>query len=115
MAETEIRLVADRSKRRRFTTAYKVAIVAEYDRSIEPGARGALLRREHLHRARVYEWRRARDAGALNALTVKPSGLKPAKTDVERRVKKLESELTRTREDLARKATTCNYLEKRMS
>jgi hypothetical protein len=33
-------------KRRTFTAEYKLAVVAEYDAATEPGAKGALLRRE---------------------------------------------------------------------
>ncbi|WP_225732497.1 MULTISPECIES: transposase [unclassified Nocardia] len=92
-----------RSKRRSFTAEYKLAIVAEYDGLTEPGARGALLRREGLYHSHVIEWRRARDEGGLNALAAKPTGPKPAKTEADRRVEKLEAELARTREELARK------------
>ncbi|BBX97796.1 hypothetical protein [Mycobacterium lacus] len=58
---------ADRPRRRNFTPEYKAAIVAEYDALTEPGARGALLRREGLYSSHIVEWRRARDAGALAA------------------------------------------------
>ena len=34
----------------------------------EPGAKGAILRREGLYTSHIVEWRRARDAGALEAL-----------------------------------------------
>ncbi len=40
-------------------------ILAEYDALTEPGAKGALLRREGLYSSHLIEWRRARDAGAL--------------------------------------------------
>mgnify|MGYP002620944320 FL=1 len=42
-------------------------MVAEYDRASEPGERGALLRREGLYHSHIIEWRKARDAGALQA------------------------------------------------
>jgi transposase len=42
-------------------------MVAEYDRSTEPGERGALLRREGLYHSHIIEWRKARDAGTLQA------------------------------------------------
>jgi hypothetical protein len=41
-------------------------MVAEYDRA-EPGERGALLRRERLYHSHIIEWRKARDAGTLQA------------------------------------------------
>ncbi|MFJ9371460.1 transposase [Nocardia sp. NPDC101769] len=92
-----------RPKRRSFTPEYKLAIVAEYDMLTEPGARGALLRREGLYHSHVIEWRRARDAGALNALVAKPTGPKPAKSDADRRAEKLEEENARLRAELERK------------
>jgi hypothetical protein len=49
-------------------------MVAEYDRAIEPGERGALLRREGLYHSHIIEWRKARDAGTLVA---RPTGTEP--------------------------------------
>jgi transposase-like protein len=62
---------AERPKRRTFTAEYKLRIVAEYD-AAEPGEKGALLRREGLYSSHVVEWRRSRDAGALDGLAAKP-------------------------------------------
>jgi hypothetical protein len=59
---------AEQPKRRTFTAEYKLAMVAEYDAATEPGAKGALLRREGLYSSHIIEWRRARDAGALAVL-----------------------------------------------
>jgi hypothetical protein len=42
-------------------------MVAEYDRTTEPGERGGLLRREGLYHSHIIEWRKARDAGTLVA------------------------------------------------
>src|SRR5512132_1476242 len=53
---------ADRPRRRAFTPEYKLAILAEYDQPTEPGARGALLRREGLYSSHLVERRRARRA-----------------------------------------------------
>ncbi|WP_327116241.1 hypothetical protein OHB12_04015 [Nocardia sp. NBC_01730] len=75
--------------------------MAEYELLTEPGARGALLRREGMYHSHVIEWRRARDAGALNALSARPTGPKPTKTESDKRAEKLEAELARTREELA--------------
>jgi len=60
--------VPAKATRRRFTAAYKLRVVAEYDPLTEPGAKGALLRREGLYSSHVIEWRRAQQAGALQAL-----------------------------------------------
>ncbi len=59
---------AARPKRRRFDAAFKLAIFEEHERLTDPGAKGALLRREGLYSSHVVEWRRARDVGALKEL-----------------------------------------------
>ena len=60
--------VPERPRRRRFTAAYKLDILAEIDRATEPGDIGAILRREGLYSSHLVDWRRARDRGALEAL-----------------------------------------------
>lgn len=93
---------ADRPKRRTFTAEYKMAIVAEYEQLTEPGAKGALLRREGLYHSHVIDWTRLRDAGSLNALAAKPSGPKPARSESDRRAEKLEAENARLVAELAK-------------
>jgi transposase len=95
---------ADRPRRRSFTPEYKAAIVAEYDALTEPGARGALLRREGLYSSHIVEWRRARDAGALDGLARSGGrgrgGKDRDKAEIERlrkRAERAEAELERTR------------------
>ncbi len=56
---------AVKPKRRTFTAAYKLGVLAEYERISEPGAKGALLRREGLHTSHLVAWRRGREAGEL--------------------------------------------------
>ena len=92
---------ADRPKRRTFTAEYKLDVVARYELLTEPGARGALLRKEGLYCSHITEWKRLRDAGALDALAAKPSGPKPARTDAQRRAEKLEAENARLAAELA--------------
>jgi transposase len=70
---------ADRPKRRVFSTEFKLAMVAAYDAATEPGARGALLRREGLYHSHIIEWRRARDGGALASAQPRP-GRRPARS-----------------------------------
>jgi transposase-like protein len=77
MAEVPDPEVPERAKRRRFTASDKLAILDELDQATEPGAKGAILRREGLYTSHIVEWRRARDAGALEALG-RPRGRKPA-------------------------------------
>ena len=57
--------VAEKTVRRRFTTAYKLQIVEEADRCTESGQLGELLRREGLYSSQLSQWRRLRDAGTL--------------------------------------------------
>ena len=65
-------------KRRTFSAEYKLRILAEADGSGEPGAIGALLRREGLYSSHLTEWRRQRAAGELKAGVTKVRGRKPA-------------------------------------
>lgn len=63
---------AARAKRRTHTAEYKARILAEYeslpDHSPE---RGALVRREGLYSSHIAEWRKARDAAAMEGLAPK--------------------------------------------
>jgi hypothetical protein len=52
--------VPERPTRRRFSAAYAAAILEELDRATEPGAKGAILRREGLHSSHATDWRRLR-------------------------------------------------------
>ena len=54
-----------RPERRVFSRDYKLAVLAEYDRCTEQGAKGALLRREGLYSSLVTDWRRQRREGCL--------------------------------------------------
>lgn len=44
---------AARPVRRRFTAAYKLAILDEYEQLTDPGAKGVLLRREGLYSSHI--------------------------------------------------------------
>ena len=69
MPDPEVR---ERPVRRRFTAEYKRRIVEEAN-AAEPGATGALLRREGLYSSHLVEWRRLYRAGALSGLA-RPRG-----------------------------------------
>jgi len=91
--------------RRTFTAAYKLAILGDYERLSDPGAKGALLRREGLYSSHIVEWRRARDVGALGALEPRARRSKngAAQREVERlsrKVQRLEDQLRRHKEAL---------------
>ena len=86
--------------RRRFTAEYKLAILDEYDHLTDPGAKGALLRREGLYSSHIVEWRRARDVGALKELAPKARPAKRTPEQIEndrlrRRNERLENDLAK--------------------
>ena len=93
---------AERPRRRSFPAEYKLQILTEYDALEEPGAKGALLRREGLYCSHLIEWRRARDVGALAGLAAQPRLTRrtPEQVEIERlRAEKaqLARELAKTR------------------
>jgi len=73
--------VVEKPKRRTFDAAYRLQIVEEADRCVEPGQVGQLLRREGLYWSHLSKWRRQRDAGALNGLRSKKRGRRPKLRD----------------------------------
>ena len=85
-----------------FTAEYKVKMLAEYE-AAEPGAKGALLRREGLYSSHLVEWRRARDAGALTGqagAAARPARRTPEQVENDRlraRLERTERELSRTK------------------
>lgn len=94
---------AGQPKRRTFTAAYKARILQEYDQLETGRERGALLRREGLYSSHIADWRKSREAGAVNALAGKPAG-RPSRSaeavEIERlrtENEKLSAELTRTK------------------
>jgi transposase len=78
--------VPARHARRRFTTAYKLAILRRADACTRHGELGALLRKEGLYSSHVITWRQQREAG----LAPKKRGRK--RTAVDPQLKKLEQE-----------------------
>jgi transposase-like protein len=107
--------VSDRPKRRKFTAAYKLAILRELDACTEVGSIGAVLRREGLYSGHIANWRKAREAGVLNALAPKKRGrprkvrnaLADENVALQKQVAKLEEEL--------RKARTIIDVQKKLS
>jgi transposase-like protein len=66
--------VPEKKPRRRFTTAYKLRILKEYDACAKPGEIGALLRREGLYYSNINTWLRQRDEGVFHGLSPKKRG-----------------------------------------
>ena len=93
----------ERARRRRFTSAYKLAIVREADSLADrPGEIGALLRREGLYSSNLTKWRRQRDEGALEALSrtrgpKPPHPLEQENAQLKRRLAQAEAELEKAR------------------
>jgi len=88
--------VTEKPQRRRFTAEHKVRILREADACAEPGAIGALLRREGLYSSHLTEWRRQREQGAVAGLAPKKRGRRGAPPHpLARRVSELERENTR--------------------
>ncbi len=92
--------VSERPERRRFTAAYKLAVVQEADRCAEPGQIGALLRREGLYSSHLGKWRQLRDQGALDGLNGKKRGPKPGASPL---LKKENEQLRRDNARLQKK------------
>ena len=65
-----------KAKRRRFSATEKLRILKLADAATEVGGVGSVLRREGLYSSHLTEWRRARAAGELDALTPKKRGRK---------------------------------------
>ena len=64
--------VVAEAKRRTFTAEYKLRILAEADAAAtQPGAIGALQRREGLYSSHLVTWRRERLAGSARAYPAK--------------------------------------------
>lgn len=94
-----------RPKRRVFSAEYKARILAEYEAATEPGAKGALLRREGLYSSLITEWRRAARAGSLAALEPQPSGPEPSRTAEQVEIERLRAENARLAGELDRTKT----------
>jgi transposase len=60
--------LSPRPQRRTFSAAAKLRILEETDRAADTGGIAAILRREGLYSSALTDWRRQRDAGALEAL-----------------------------------------------
>jgi transposase len=93
---------AARPVRRKFSAEYKLAILEEYDRTTDPGAKGAILRREGLYSSHIVEWRRAREVGAISGLAPKHRN---KRTDAERELERLRRRNARLEEQLAKHRT----------
>ena len=94
--------VPAKANRRRFKAEYKLKILREVDACTEPGAVGALLRREGLYSSHVTSWRKQRDDGALKEMSGRRRGpaKDPAKAE-RREIERLQRENARLKKKLA--------------
>jgi transposase-like protein len=91
----------EKPARRRFTAAYKLAILKEADACSGRGEIGALLRREGLYSSHLTTWRGQRDQGSLSALAPVKRGRKPKpKNPLADEVARLERENGKLRKRL---------------
>ena len=94
--------LVERPRRRRFSAEYKLQVLREADACTKPGEVGALLRREGLYSSLLTEWRRAREAGGLQALE-RPRGrrashpLEVENAELRRRAERAEAEVAKAR------------------
>ena len=108
--------LTQRAQRRRFTSAYKLAIVREADSLTDrPGEIGALLRREGLYSSNLTKWRRLRDEGALEALSrprgpTPPHPLEQENAQLKRRLARTEAELEKARRVIEVQGNVCALL-----
>jgi len=110
--ETE---VTAKPKRRRFSAQEKLRILKEADACTKPGEQGALLRREGLYSSHLAEWRRARAAGELDALSPKKRGRKAKEVNpLEKKVAELQRALAKA-ELRAKRAEGLVELQKKVS
>jgi transposase-like protein len=107
--------VVAKPKRRRFTAEYKQRILAEADTAkAEPGAIGALLRREGLYSSHLVDWRRDRAAGIRQALTPQQRGPKSTRNPLVEENAQLRRENQRLAEHL-RKAELVIDVQKKVA
>jgi transposase-like protein len=100
--------VVERATRRRYSAEHKLRVLREADAaqaSGEPGAVGALLRREGLYSSHIATWRAQRERGELAGLSPQKRGRKAKARNpltaenerLQRQVARLEADLEKAR------------------
>ena len=90
--------VVAKARRRQYTAEYKKRILAEADSAKEPGAIGAMLRREGLYSSHLTHWRQQRNLG----LSPHRRGPKPKHDPLFEEVRKLTQHNDQLTQRLAR-------------
>jgi transposase len=104
--------VAALPKRRRFSADYKARVVEEAEGCTEPGAIGALLRREGLYSSQLSSWRALYRTGALQALRDDKRGRKTKKHPLEDENERLRRQNERLAHRLERAETIIEIQKK---
>lgn len=96
LLETQVRPdpMLEKRTRRRFSTEYKLRIIAEADQC-RHGELGALLRRENLYSNQLQTWRRQLAEGGEQALSKSAPGPQPKLSAEQRELEKLRRENAR--------------------
>lgn len=105
--------VREKAERRRFTTEYKLRVLAEADRC-GIGEIGALLRREGLYSSHLANWRRARADGEFGPGSGSRQQRRAADRELRQRNAELERENQRLKSRLE-KAETIIDVQKKLS
>lgn len=107
--------VVPTAKRRSFSTAEKLRILAAADACVVPGEIGALLRREGIYSSHLATWRKQRASTVETGALERKRGPKVnAVTVQERRVQELERQVERLQAKLA-KADLIIDVQKKLS
>ena len=103
----------EKRTRRRFSTEYKLRILAQAD-ACAYGELSALLRRESLYSNQLQQWRREFAQHGAQGLSKSAPGPAPSKTPEQRRIEALEKELARVSHKLEL-AEDCLELQKKLA
>jgi transposase-like protein len=107
--------VVAQSKRRRFTSKYKLSILEKADQCNSIGETGALLRREGLYSSHLSHWRKARRDGTLQALATHKRGPKNSPDAAQaREIAVLQKQVNKLQGELS-KAHTIIDVQKKLS
>lgn len=105
--------VQPRATRRRFSAQYKLRIVREAAACREPGAIGALLRREGLYASHLADWRRQYERGGRPGLQPKKRGPRPRpRHPLEGKVAELERDKRKLERRLAEAEAIIDFPKK---
>lgn len=107
--ETE---VVAKARRRTYSAEYKLRILREAEACRGSGEIGALLRREGLYSSNLTKWRRQREQGALDGLTLQRRG--PKEDEESKENARLKRENEQLREEL-RKAKLIIEVQKKVA